>query len=65
MNFSVTITLGSGDKGKQWNDAIRKAATKNRMSVGAFVRMCIRMYLMKEAPPKIEETAPAKPEVVA
>jgi hypothetical protein len=65
MNFTITITLGAGEKGKQWNDLVRHYAKKNRLSIGAYVRSCIYDRIKKEMPsgaPKVEEPkAPAEP----
>lgn len=49
-NHTLTITLGAGDKGKQWDQLVRYHAKKNRMSMGAFIRLCIYDRVKAEMP---------------
>ena len=47
-NYTMTITLGSGEKGKQWDALIRQTARKHKLSVAALVRAFIFNGIKKE-----------------
>lgn len=47
-SYSITVTLGTGDKGKEWDRLVRFHARKNRKSVGAFVRECVYQRIERE-----------------
>lgn len=49
-NYTLTVTLGAGEKGKQWRDLVEFHAKKNRLSLGAFIRQAIYDKVKAEMP---------------
>ncbi len=48
LNYSVSISLGTGDKGKEWDRIIRQQSKRARMSVGAYIRLCVYEKIKRE-----------------
>lgn len=62
-SHSITISLGSGEKGEKWKSIIMAAAKRSRMSAGQFIRNCIRIQVAKQEQP--ETDAPGKEQTEA
>lgn len=50
LNWSMSITLGSGDRGREWDRVIRQQAKKKRMSIGQYIRFCIYSQVQRDSP---------------
>lgn len=48
LNWSISISLGTGDKGREWDRIIRQQAKKNRLSIGAYVRLACYEKIKRE-----------------
>lgn len=58
-NYTITVTLGTGEKGMQWDKAVRFHARKRKQSIGAFVRSAIHEKITRETGGKTEPTQAA------
>lgn len=59
--YGISVTLGAGDKGKQWDSLVRQQAKKKRMSIGAYIRHCIFQTVQRETGQTVDKPAAAQP----
>lgn len=59
-NWTITVTLGAGEKGKQWRELLDYHSKKNRMSAGAYIRAALYDKVKAEMP-KNQAPEVAKP----